>query len=306
MIVMIVQFTKGFYHNQIKKAVEALGEECRLISWIDFDAKIIDTLSPQRDIIFMRTGTLRAVNIARNFERRGFKVLNDSRYINISGQKLLGNIYAGSNKIPVPELSVAFKKGNNAALQGYLKAYGPLVAKPIYSRDMGRFVFRISEETLEHDLEMIASIPGQEVLLQNEIKFKKIVRTIVLGRKMLVEATTYDTKHAPDWKATVCMNPNAKRYLDVPGKLIELAQWTNISFGGDIAYIDFFEKEDGSYILSEINHSCGLQHHETITGIKIHEHIAQYLLERYQQNFPTLKLDLAAGQQIKLVISNAA
>jgi len=36
MIVMLVQYPAGLYHNQIAKALRALGEECRLISWTEY------------------------------------------------------------------------------------------------------------------------------------------------------------------------------------------------------------------------------------------------------------------------------
>lgn len=286
MIIMIVQHPEGFYHNQIARAVRDLGEECTLLSWMNFDYSVIDQFDPTTDIVFIRTGTPQALRIARNFERRGFHVLNDSRYINISSQKFIANLYARANKIPVPELCVAVDKKHPEILRQYIREYGVLVAKPIYSRDMGRFVFRVTADTLEEDMKLIDSIPGQEIMLQNEIQFERIVRAIVLGKKMIVEATTYDTKHPPDWKATVCMNPNAKHYLDVPKKLVDLAQWTSTAFGGEVAYIDYFEQESGDYVLSEINHSCGLQHHEKITGVPIRKHIARYLVKRYHQLLP--------------------
>ena len=286
MIVMFVQHPSGFYHNQIAQAIRVLGEECLLVSWMHFDARMIDKLSPQRDLVFFRTGAVQALQIARKFEERGFHLLNDSRYIAISAQKFIANLYAGSNGVPVPELSVAVDKANQRIVLEYLRQYGTLVAKPIYSRDQGRFVFRITAENVGEALNLVATIPGEQILLQNEIRFSRIVRAIVLGKKMLVEATTFDVKHPPDWKATVCMNPKASHYRDVPIRLVNLAERTSTVFGGDVAYIDFFEQASGDYVLSEINHSCGLQHHEKITGIPIREHIAGYLVSRYRQIFP--------------------
>jgi hypothetical protein len=46
----------------------------------------------------------------------------------------------------------------------------------------------------------------------------------------------------------------------------------------------------GDYVLSEINHSCGLQHHEKITGVAIRKHIAMYLVKRYYQLLPNVKM----------------
>jgi len=61
---------------------------------------------------------------------------------------------------------------------------------------------------------------------------------------MLVEATTYDRKR-DSWKPTVCENPLAKYYENVPKELIETANKTIRAFGGHIAYIDYFETANG-------------------------------------------------------------
>lgn len=281
MIVMIVQYPGGFYHNQIAAAVRRLGVECRLVSWMDFDPDSIGSYSPERTLVFLRT--CRPINIARAFESRGIRVLNDSRYTTLSGNKLLGNLYARANGIPVPELCVEVDKAHDEVLRTYLREYGSLVVKPIYSRDMGAFVYRVREETAQADLKQVATIPGHRVLVQSEIEFDRLVRTVVLGRRMLVQATTYDTVHPPEWKATVCMNPQVKAYENPPQRLVELAERTSLVFGGEVAYIDFFEQADGELVLSEINHSCALQHHEAVTGVPIHRHIGQYLVERYRE-----------------------
>jgi glutathione synthase/RimK-type ligase-like ATP-grasp enzyme len=180
----------------------------------------------------------------------------------------------------VAELSVEVDKAHPEILRGYLRRYGALVVKPVYSRDMGRFVYRVREASAEEDLKRVATIPGERVLVQSEIGFVRLVRTIVLGRRMLVKATTCDTVHPPEWKATVCMNPNAAHYVDPPPRLVELAERTNVVFGGEVAYIDFFEQASGEFVLSEINQACGLQHHERITGVPIHRHIARHVSSR--------------------------
>ena len=43
--------------------------------------------------------------------------------------------------------------------------------------------------------------------------------------------------------------------------------------------IDFFENKNGEFILNELNTACGLIIHEKVSGIKIHEHISDYLIE---------------------------
>lgn len=277
---MIVQDPNGFYNRQIAKEVQALGEKCVAVAWGSFDVSLIEQLDNKKDVVFFRTGAIPALRIARQFEERGFKTINDSRYIFLSAQKYIANIYAEANEIPIAELTVRCKKDDYSTIALQLSRHNSLVAKPIYSRDMGRYVFRVSNSSLGNDLNNISTIPGKQIIIQSEIFFEKIVRVIVLGNDVLEHAITYDTKHAPDWKATVCMNPKAKHYTSPPQKLVDLARHTNRVFGGDVAYIDYFEMKDGGFVLSEINHSCGLQHHEAITKHSIKTDIAKYLLSR--------------------------
>jgi glutathione synthase/RimK-type ligase-like ATP-grasp enzyme len=92
---------------------------------------------------------------------------------------------------------------------------------------------------------------------------------------MLSEATAYDTTH-DSWKATMCNNPMAKHYMDTPRELVAVAEKTIRVFGGDVAYIDYFETSD-SFVLNEINHSCGLIQQERITGYPIAERLGTFL-----------------------------
>jgi glutathione synthase/RimK-type ligase-like ATP-grasp enzyme len=281
MIVFIVLNSEGGYSRRIAQAVERNGRKTTMLSWQDFDYTVIRQLDPHRDAIFFRTGAAAAVRIARAFEGACFNVINDSRYIRLSGQKHLANVYANANGIAIPSLNVTIKKDNTELLSLYLKQNGPLVAKPIVSRDMGRYVFLIKTEA---DFTDVAGIPGSHILLQSEVKFDRLVRTIVTSDGMLVEATTYDTAH-DTWKATVCENPFAKHYGHVPKELIEIAEKTIRVFGGHVAYIDYFETSNG-FVLNEINHSCGLMEHERISGYPIAEEIGKFLAKFQEASAP--------------------
>lgn len=272
MLVFIVMNVSGNYTRRIANAVERRGYQTRIVSWRSFDDELITKLDPENDVIFLRTGARSAIGIARKFEDAGFLVLNDSRYVALSGQKYLAKVHARASGITIPDLNACIAKQNTELLLLYLKQYGPLVAKPIISRDMGRYVYRIKSPS---DSERILSIPGSHILLQSEIQFTRLVRTIVTRESMLTEATTYDVKRT-SWKATVCQNPHAKHYERVPLDLIQISEKTMRAFGGDIAYIDYFETSDG-FVLNEINHSCSLQEHERISGCPIAERLGDYL-----------------------------
>ena len=244
-----------------------------IVSWKGFDFQTVSKYNPQSDVVFFRTGSPKAAEIALHFEKAGFAVLNDHRYIRLSGQKFIANEYARMNGIPVPELNTVLGKDEVDMLVMYLREYGSLVAKPIYSRDMGRSVFRVATES---DASSVHGIPGSKFLLQSEVKFEKLIRTVVTTDGMMAGATIYDTKH-DGWKARVCQNPNAVKYSEVPAELVTLAEKTLRVFGGCVAYIDYFETTNG-FVLSEINHSCGLTDQERITKYPIAERIASCLI----------------------------
>jgi glutathione synthase/RimK-type ligase-like ATP-grasp enzyme len=272
MLLFVVLNPQGGYNRRIARAAGRRGCEIAMVSWREFDYGMLAELEPDEDVVFFRTGAPAAVHVARAFEHAGFRVLNDSRYIQLSGQKYLANVHAAANDIPTPSLNVAVDKQNLDLLSVYLRQEGSLVVKPLVSRDMGRYVFLIRCET---DLANVGRIPGSQVLVQSEVPFERLVRVVVTKERMLVEATTYDTKHE-NWKATVCENPLIKHYRAAPRELVRLSEYTLRVFGGDIAYIDFFETTSG-FVLSEINHSCGLIQHERVSGYPIASELGSFL-----------------------------
>lgn len=279
MLVFVVLNVNGNYTKRIANAVERKGYQTKIISWRLFDDALVRKLDPGNDVIFLRTGALPAIKIAREFEDAGFLVLNDSRYVTLSAQKFLANVHARTSGIAVPALNVCIPKNNIDLLLLHLRQNGPLVAKPIISRDMGRYVYRIASPK---DSDRVLCIPGSHILLQSEIRFTRLVRAIVTRESMLAEATTYEVKRS-SWKVTVCENPHAAHYKCVPSELIAISERTIKAFGGEIAYIDYFETSDG-FVLNEINHSCSLREQEQISGCPIAERLGDYLAARLRQS----------------------
>jgi glutathione synthase/RimK-type ligase-like ATP-grasp enzyme len=157
LVIFIVLNVSGAYSRRIAREVERNGCRTSFFSWKNFDDSVIGRLDCRSDVIFFRTGAPAAVRIALAFEQAGFTVVNDSRYIQLSGHKYLANVHAQVSGITVPELNVRVRKDDTELLPVYLRKYGPLVAKPLLSRDMGRFVYLIRTE---RDLDQIGAIPG--------------------------------------------------------------------------------------------------------------------------------------------------
>ena len=126
---------------------------------------------------------------------------------------------------------------------------------------------------------MISDIPGNDIIIQEKIEYLKLIRIIVIGFKVLDGASTYDAPVSNNWKASVCMNPNIKKYEIINDKLVALAEKVAKAFDCGISFIDFFENKNGDFILNELNTACSLIIHEKATGIKIHEYISDYLIK---------------------------
>lgn len=279
MILFVASKTGHNYSRRIERAVARGHHKTNLSTWQDFDYSQVRRMDPDKDLVFFRSGARASVRIARDFEDAGFRVMNDSRFIQLSAEKYLANVHARVNGIPTPTLNVSIRKDDTKLLALYLCQYGSLVAKPILSRNMGRHVYLVSKPA---DFADVATIPGSNILVQSEVTFNRLVRTIVTSEGMLVEATVYDTKR-DSWKATVCSNPLAKHYRKVPPALTELAERTIRAFGGDIAYIDYFETDHG-YVFSEINQACNLLPQERVTGVPIAQRLASFLVRAHAAN----------------------
>jgi glutathione synthase/RimK-type ligase-like ATP-grasp enzyme len=275
MFLFVVLNPTGRYTLRIASAVEALGEDVKVVSRIDFDYNWVERMNPYIDTVFFRTGSLEAVPIARAFERQGFRVLNDSRYIHLTGDKYLANAYAESVGLPVPDLTVKIDKSDLRLQEYYLDAYGPLVAKPVISWDKGRFVYLIEEP---NELKRLQLIPGASVILQSYVKLDLLVRIVATSEGVIVPATTY-VSPGNSWKASACGNPSAKHYRDVPDRLVKLAERFVSVYGAEVAFIDFFSVGN-EFVLNEINHSCDLLTNEKITKCPIAARIADFLARR--------------------------
>jgi glutathione synthase/RimK-type ligase-like ATP-grasp enzyme len=169
-------------------------------------------------------------------------------------------------------------KTDTQVIANLTQEFGSVVAKPIHSRDQGLHCKKIEQMTRDDEIrEIIADIPGPEIIIQEMIEYKKLIRTIVIGFQMLRDAVTFDVP-TEDWKASVCLNPKIKKYNDHSEMLVDFAERTARALEAEISFIDFFEDKNGHFILNELNTDCDLSIHEQITGVKIHEYIANYLM----------------------------
>ncbi len=133
----------------------------------------------------------------------------------------------------------------------------------------------MSDEQL---IEILKTVPGKEIQIQEFIDYKMLIRVIVINYKVVDNAYVYDI---PDqgWKCSVCLNPKIKKYESNSDELKNIAEKTAKVFKAKVNFIDFFQDKQGKFILNEINTACNLIRHEQVSGVAIHKLIGDFLIQ---------------------------
>lgn len=240
---------------------------------------ISQKLSPLNTLIYARTAGPHITETYKELEREGYKIINKSRATELTSNKYESQIFAKRNGLPVAH-TYKINKKEIAKIKELAEKYGSVIAKPIRSQGQGLFCKKIDKDITSNEVvKLLADIPGEDIIVQEKIEYQKLIRVIVIGFQVLKEATTYDVPVASNWKASVCMNLNIRKYEMTNDKLVSLAEKIAKVFDCGVSFIDFFEDKNGNFILNELNTACSLIIHEKITSVKIHEHISDYLIE---------------------------
>jgi glutathione synthase/RimK-type ligase-like ATP-grasp enzyme len=236
-------------------------------------------LTPSNTLIYARTAGPHVTETYKELELEGYKIINKSYTTELSSNKYESQIFALKRNIPAAN-TYKINKESIEEIQRLAKKHGSVIAKPIFSQGQGIYCEKINDGMSENEIiKLISEIPGQDIIIQEYIKYQRLIRTIVVGFKMLKEASTFDMPIDGNWKASVCMNPAIKKYEITDNKLVELAEKTARAFESEISFIDFFEDVEGNFILNELNTACSLIIHEKVTGVKIHQYICDYLIK---------------------------
>lgn len=236
-------------------------------------------LSPLDTLIHARTAGPHITEIYKELEREGYKIINKGNVTELTSNKYESQIFAQRNGIPVAN-TYKVNKQEIEKIKELPEKYGSVIAKPILSQGQGLFCKKINKGMpMDEIVELLSDIPGEDIIVQEKIEYQKLIRVIVIGFKVLKEAITYDVPVVSNWKASVCMNPNIRKYEITNDGLVSLAEKIAKIFDCGVSFIDFFEDKNGNFILNELNTACSLIIHEKVTGVKIHEYISDYLIE---------------------------
>lgn len=210
-------------------------------------------------------------------ERDGWIVTNKPETIYLTSNKFKcaeALIRAG---LPHPQTRLYRKR--DWVDMGDIFPWGPeVILKPITSNGQGGYVKKINNRSSEEEiLQIINSIPGNEIIIQDVVPYRGLYRVIVLRGNPLTTVWR-DHPTAERWKVSVCLNPDMEVEQDAPQELLTLAVQAQTVVGGDINFIDIYQTRYRGYVLSEINTACNLTHHERLSSINLAFKIATELI----------------------------
>lgn len=210
------------------------------------------------------------------FEASGSRVINSSLAIKVANDKILTHTALVKSKVPTPRTGAAFtleKALDLAAEIGY-----PVVVKPV-NGSWGRMVAMArDEEELRALLDHRSYLPGinsKVFIIQEYVKKPgRDIRAFVVGED--VPAAIY--RISDHWITNTARGAKALP-LNVDEELADLVLRAAKAVGTEIAGIDVFETQEGSYLINEVNPVPEFKNTVRATGVDLHRVIAEYVVE---------------------------
>ncbi|MCL4550956.1 MAG: lysine biosynthesis protein LysX [Bacteroidetes bacterium] len=273
----------GLLHSLIRKDEKFLIDEFNAIKGVELvmidDREITFTLGKDHfglDVVVERCiNHSRALHGLRLFEAAGIKCVNTFNVATICGDKLLTSVALAENKVPQPEVRVAFTE--ESALKAIEEMGYPVVLKPAVG-SWGRLLSKINdrdaaEAILEHKT-VLGSYHHSIFYIQKYVeKSGRDIRSFVVGDKCI--AAIYRT--SPHWITNTARGGLATNCPVTP-ELSELSLKAAKAVGGGIVAIDVFETKQG-LMVNEVNYTMEYKNSITTTGVNIPKHMAEYVVK---------------------------
>ncbi len=273
----------GLLHSLIRKDEKFLLDEFEKIKGVELvmidDRKITFNLLEDNfnlDIVVERCiNHSRALHALKLFETAGVKCVNTSKVATICGDKLLTSIALKENKVPQPEVRVAFTE--ESALEAIEEMGYPVVLKPAVG-SWGRLLSKINdrdaaEAILEHKT-VLGSYHHSIFYIQKYVEKKgRDIRSFVVGDKCI--GAIYRT--SPHWITNTARGGLATN-CPVTDELNDLSVRAAKAVGGGIVAIDVFETEQG-LVVNEVNYTMEYKNSITTTGVNIPKLMVEYILK---------------------------
>ena len=217
----------------------------------------------------------RALHALRLFESAGLKCVNSSKVATICGDKILTSIHLQENKIPQPEVRIAFTE--ESTLQAIEEMGYPVVLKPAVG-SWGRLLSKVNdrdaaESILEHKA-TLGTYHHSIFYIQKYIeKNGRDIRSFVIGDRCI--AAIY--RSSDHWITNTARGGIAQN-CPLTDELKTLSVKAAKAVGGGIVAVDLFETKNG-LLVNEVNYTMEFRNSITTTGVNIPELIVNYVLQ---------------------------
>ena len=217
----------------------------------------------------------RALHALRLFESAGLKCVNSSKVATICGDKILTSIHLQENKIPQPEVRIAFTE--ESTLQTIEEMGYPVVLKPAVG-SWGRLLSKVNdrdaaESILEHKA-TLGTYHHSIFYIQKYIeKNGRDIRSFVIGDRCI--AAIY--RSSDHWITNTARGGVAQN-CPLTDELKTLSVKAAKAVGGGIVAVDLFETKNG-LLVNEVNYTMEFRNSITTTGVNIPELIVDYVLQ---------------------------
>ena len=277
----------GFLHSLIRPEEKLLIKEFESrpgveLAMID-DRKLAFNLGKDNfdfDVVIERSiNHSRALHALRLFECAGVKCVNTSKVATICGDKILTSIALEENKVPQPEVRIAFTE--DSTIKAVEEMGYPVVLKPAVG-SWGRLLSKVNdrdaaETILEHKV-TLGSYHHSIFYAQKYIEKKgRDIRSFVIGQECIAaiyrNSEHWITNTAQGGKATNCPLTNELKDLSVRAAR---------AVGSGVVAIDVFETDQGLQV-NEVNYTMEFRNSIATTGVNIPQLIVDYVLKMAKQ-----------------------
>jgi len=273
----------GFLHSLIRKDEKFLIEEFKKRDNVELvmidDRNLSFNIGKDKfdvDVVIERCiNHSRALHSIVLYESAGIKCVNNSSVATICGDKLLTSIELAKQKIPQPEVRVAFTE--ESALKTIEEMGYPVVLKPAVG-SWGRLLSKINdrdaaESILEHKT-ILGTYHHSIFYIQKYVeKQGRDIRSFVVGDEC-IGAIYRSSEH---WITNTARGAVATN-CPVTDEIAELSVKAANAVGGGVVAIDLFESEDG-LMVNEVNYTMEFKNSITTTGVNIPSKIVDYVLK---------------------------
>lgn len=281
----------GFLHSLIRKDEKLLIEEFNKRKNVELimidDRKLKFDLKKDQfdfDVVIERSiNHSRALHALRLFESAGVKCVNSFQVASVCGDKLLTSASLQDNKIPQPEVKIAFTE--TSALEAIEEMGYPVVLKPAVG-SWGRLLSKINdkdaaESILEHKT-VLGTYHHSIFYIQKYVEKKdgRDIRSFVVDDTCI--AAIY--RGSDHWITNTAKGAIASKCV-VTKEIADISVAAAKAVGGGIVAIDLFETEDNNLMVNEVNYTMEFKNSIATTGVNIPEHVVNHVLQIGRGNF---------------------